>query len=647
MCWKTVILLLLLLAAVMAAGVIVQAQEITPFPPSPHPPDCPSVRGTAGPPRWETFSSAAPQAGRGAISDECSNAISVTLTAGAPSFADGVLTTGATITDTDPIQSCAWGGPAVNSNSVWWRVTVPEDGRLSVSSITENPGRYDTVVTIYPAAAGCGSLNTGNELGCDDDSHAFQSQASALVDGGEAYLVQVTGWGENNEGGDLDLFLHFALDTHWQYPSGTGLPIPLTRHVTVSDGEYLYLVGGWRPPDQKHTYRYDLRADTWSALEEMPVSYSNTDGVYVDGRIYIPSGYAGSSPYEGVHYTYTISDDIWSTLSAAPWGAEPIAWGAAAADPSDTAYYYTGGRYASTPDVPLPNVLQYDIISDTWHTLLYMNTPRYAHRAAFLGDELCVVGGIGGGGQPLAGGECFNFDSQSWSPTADLNIPRSSFGSAVGADGRWYVFGGVISGTITTPKTEVYDPQADHWTLLDQRWSLNQSREWPGGAQVGNRIYATGGRLPDQEVVVSTIEWLFVGASLNYLPLITNGAPAANGHEPNDALPLAYGPLASGVPLVSDFAQGGDNEDFFYIETGINATIQVTLTNIPAGSNYDLYLYGRDNGNAKHLFASSTNLSNADEHLAAGPVPAGVYYIRVRNTTYDSNEPYSLLVATD
>jgi hypothetical protein len=648
--WKTATLTGLLLTMGLIMGISARAQET---PPS-APPEQPITLKTAGlPPSHPQPAADLPAALRaslGEVSDACENAIPAVLSGDPPYFNTLVDTSvSATSSITDPIQSCTWPAPAVNSKSVWWRVTAPEDGRLRVIALSsyEQPD-YDTVVTIYPAAAACGSLSPAVEIGCDDDTDAFGSEASALVDGGGTYLVEVTEWGEAGLGvGDLYLYLDFAPDSHWQSGPAAALRTPLTRHVTVSDGRYLYVLGGQKPALSDKLYRFDPAAGVWDNLAPMPVAYANTDGVYVDGRIYLPSGWAGESGYRGTHYSYAIPENSWSVrdpISSTGQITEPIAWGAAAPDESSAAYYYTGGRYASAIEVPLPYTFRYDVASDDWDALQDMDTARFAHRAAFLNGALYVAGGVGEGGQILASGERYDPGTGSWTPTAELNLPRYRFGDAVGADGRWYIFGGVISGTLTTPKTEVYDPQSDTWTLLDQRWSLKQSREWPAGARVGLSIYAAGGHLSAGERVVDTVEWLNTGSPASYLPLVSSGTAEtwADLHEPNNAIPFAYGPLSSGTSLTSNMAQVSDQEDFFYLRTQAAGTLQITLKDIPADTNYELYLYADD----KSLLDSSTNVGNADEVVSVESLPAGAYYIRIHKdrSSPPSSEPYLLLV---
>ncbi len=608
-----------------------------------------------------TLEARQPEASGGllAIADECDLAVPITLTQSAPpyqQFSARYDTSSATTQPDDPVQSCTWGGAAANSRSVWWRLIAPEDGRLTVSTVSLQEG-YDTVVTVYPATVGCNALAPSVESGCDDDTVGFHSRAQALVDAGEPYLIEITGWGTASPAGNLDLYIVHSPITRWQesHPS-----FIMSRHVVVSDGRYLYALGGWRPvAGQDATLRYEPQANTWSALAKMPQLYANTDGALVGDHIYVPSGYVSGTdvPYQGNHYRYSISGESWTTRAPMTGNtglAEPLAWGAAAADPAGEAYYYVGGRYGTQPATPWPFVLRYDVPDDQWVELPPLPTARYGHRAAVLDGSLCVVGGIGPGGFPLASTECLDLASGSWSTVGELHIARYSFGSAVGTDGRWYVFGGSTGNLRTTAKTEVFDPLAGTWELGDQSWSLNQSRDWPAGARLGSDLYALGGYLPSVGLygtVVDTLEQLTVRSPSSYrtlLPLVAHSYTASPFpvDEPNDAIRLAYGPLASGTPHWSDFYPGTDTEDFFYLVTPTTSTIQVQLTHIPNGANYDLFLYGRDpdSGLEKHLLASSVLGGNADEELQRANLPPGRYTIRVRNSwNRHINEQYRLL----
>ena len=547
----------------------------------------------------------------------------------------------ATVEATDPLQSCTWGGSAVNSSTVWWEFSVPEDGQLTVSTISGAEGRYDTVVSIYPQSAGCDSLNMGVEIGCDDDTQLFHAKASALVDAGASYLVEVSAWGEANPAGYLDLQVLFAPVTRWQRASPGYY---MTRHMVFSDGRYLYAIGGYRSGAQTgKDFKFDSVSGDWVEIEPLTQRYANTDGALVGNFIYIPFGYDDAlGAYDNTHYRYSIAEDDWTILTSSGVITPAVAWGAAASTGDGSAYYYTGGRHFDAPTVPLGTVYEYDIQANSWQTLTPMNTARYAHRAAWVDGELCVAGGLGVDALPLADAECLNLSTETWHSIAPLNIARFSFGSAVAGEGDWYVMGGNVGEETTTAKVEFYDSSAGAWTLLDQYSSLNQSREWPVATGLGSNLYVLGGFLKTTDTMVDTLEWLPIysrGDQAVFLPAVLNGTLGSQpsqttDYEPNDSIPLAYGPLSPNQVLKSNFFEGVDVEDFYYVTTAAETTLRVTLTDIPSGTDYDLYLYGRDpqEGTWKTLLDFSENYGAADEMINVAGLPAGRYSIRVRNT---------------
>jgi hypothetical protein len=121
---------------------------------------------------------------------------------GAPSndicTAPDELDCGTSITDTnvaattagsDPLYSCAFGGPTQGDGTLWYEFTAISDSAfLSTSAST---GVTDTILAVYDGS--CGSLV---ELACDDDS-GFGFLSELCVDGltiGNSYLVQVSSY---------------------------------------------------------------------------------------------------------------------------------------------------------------------------------------------------------------------------------------------------------------------------------------------------------------------------------------------------------------------------------------------------------------------------------------------------------------------
>jgi hypothetical protein len=132
-------------------------------------------------------------------------------------------------------------------------------------------------------------------------------------------------------------------------------------------------------------------------------------------------------------------------------------------------------------------------------------------------------------------------------------------------------------------------------------------------------------------------------SSILYLP--TPEPSHGDTCEPNDSWVDACGPLAPGAVyqfyiLCRDGP--GIDDDLYYINVGKTDPITISLTNIPFGTDYSLYLYDSH----KELVELSDERSNADEHILYTSGAIGKYFIRVYPWQGCSDtEPYSLLVS--
>jgi hypothetical protein len=131
---------------------------------------------------------------------------------------------------------------------------------------------------------------------------------------------------------------------------------------------------------------------------------------------------------------------------------------------------------------------------------------------------------------------------------------------------------------------------------------------------------------------------------------------AGDGFEPNNISAQAF--FIGGDDLIVDlwatFHLSSDNNDWYRITTVDDTDlicdlfyIDVVMDSIPAGTDYDIYLY---NG-ALGLLASSINVGNASELIAWSPGctswgdDGGTYYVRVaRWSSYSCSDTYHLQV---
>jgi len=90
----------------------------------------------------------------------------------------------------DPVLSCGAGGR--QEHSVWYRLTAPGDGTITVDSFGSE---YDSVLAAFSGV--CGALT---QLACDDDTQGAQSRISFAAEAGASYLVELASYGSSPGG---------------------------------------------------------------------------------------------------------------------------------------------------------------------------------------------------------------------------------------------------------------------------------------------------------------------------------------------------------------------------------------------------------------------------------------------------------------
>jgi len=611
-------------------------------------------------------------------SDFCSSATPLAMTDGTDGDLSHVLDM--TTSASDPVLTCMYGQPFSNQGyrTVWYRFEAPASGRL-VASTGFDPNTYtasyDTVLALYHSsvkndvAEACNNLQM---IACNDDSEGFLSEATAFVQEGEWYFIEVADWHFSADGYELQLSVVLEnADPFWQRFSQEPW-LPRSRHMVVTDGYHIYVIGGETeveefPQVTQDVSRFTPATGAWKddlypvPLLDLP-GYSRTTAAYLGGNIYIPAGYVGNNQsYWGEHLRYNIATDTWHTMRPAPWpDGRPYAWSEAVAVPGRNGYYLAGGLLSGDPDPsigdaePVGHLLFYSTVANAWNTALpAMDQARYAHVAGALptpqGNRVCVAGGVGKDASDqtvlLQHAECYNFNTNSWSDIAPLNIPRFSSGSAVGPDGRWYVFGGItVSGTgdaqifVPATATEVYNPATNSWTVLDARYNVDQpGRAWPRGVFVGDTLWIFGGEMVPGSEVVPLIESLYLPQQDVYLPYAKVSRKTI---EPNDVF-LDATNIALYQTVRQDFAARDDFFDIFRFYAPDPGVYEALVRSIPEGHNYDVYLYNAN----KYFVGKGENIGNNNEVAETLPLTPGFYYaVVVRVFGPPTTDPYTIMV---
>jgi len=114
-------------------------------------------------------------------------------------------------------------------------------------------------------------------------------------------------------------------------------------------------------------------------------------------------------------------------------------------------------------------------------------------------------------------------------------------------------------------------------------------------------------------------------------------------YEPNDTPPQAYGPLVSRKVYQAYVWDIMDQNDYYYFRPITNTEVTIELTNIPPGTDYDLYVYYYD-GQTYQQVAKSRRSDNADEDVAFIPEAGEKYYIRIfQFEGFSREQPYHLV----
>jgi len=111
--------------------------------------------------------------------------------------------------------------------------------------------------------------------------------------------------------------------------------------------------------------------------------------------------------------------------------------------------------------------------------------------------------------------------------------------------------------------------------------------------------------------------------------------------EPNDdALSEANGPILPGPTYYGTLPSDGDIHDYFYFDLPVDQSLELWLTDIPSGHDYDLVL--RDSSLTPPI-GYSGEPGNSPEHIETGILATGRYYIQVyRHSLGGSTQPYHL-----
>lgn len=163
---------------------------------------------------------------------------------------------------------------------------------------------------------------------------------------------------------------------------------------------------------------YDPATDSWRARSDMPTARNHFLAAAVDGKIYAINGRIGAvfvtlSDVMDLVEEYDPATDRWSLKGRTPTNRADVAGGV-----YNGKIYVAGGEYQDTKrKMTFWAVESLDPATNTWGSLPHLHVARHGFAAAFIGNELHIVGGtfqsdgMPGAASPIASHEIFTITS--------------------------------------------------------------------------------------------------------------------------------------------------------------------------------------------------------------------------------------------
>lgn len=187
--------------------------------------------------------------------------------------------------------------------------------------------------------------------------------------------------------------------------------------AVASLGNHLYVIGASRV-NRGTLQIYSPSLDTWTLGTQLNVPREITCAVSDGQFLYAVGGMrAGDGVYLNSVERYDPEDDTWMDI---PPMFQPR--GGACAVSEGTSIFVMGGE--SSVRIALSSCEVYSTTSDQWHSIASMHVPRYFAGAALVGKTIYVFGGVGGSNVTLEQRKLidrYDIDKGEWD--AEITMP--------------------------------------------------------------------------------------------------------------------------------------------------------------------------------------------------------------------------------
>jgi predicted secreted protein len=168
----------------------------------------------------------------------------------------------------------------------------------------------------------------------------------------------------------------------------------------------------------------------------------------------------------------------------------------------DTIYLIGGSLSISSP--PIPNVMAYDPVTESWTQKSDMPTSRLLLSASVVDGKIYAIGGSTEKWTVFCYKHVEVYDplTNTWTRKSDMPTARTSLGTCF-VDGKIYAIGGYLPNRACTTN-EVYDSITDTWATKSP---MQQKRLGHFIGLVGDKIFAIGGSYPHLNMVTKIEEY--------------------------------------------------------------------------------------------------------------------------------------------
>ena len=308
----------------------------------------------------------------------------------------------------------------------------------------------------------------------------------------------------------------------------TDLPVISAGFSVNEIDEKLYVIGGekYMPGSAfSNVSIYDHNANEWTVGTPMPTARMLIPKLTIGNKIYAIGGNKTSLASGHKVEVYDVSTDNWNTVADLPtsrvYAAGCVLLGQ---------IYVMGGWSVDMIDGPdiygLDIMERYDPDTDTWDTCAPMPTGRFALTACALNGKIYAIGGsqpISKGAAGYATVEEYDPLTDQWTTKSSMNYPRFELTCTVIAGKIWAMYGFPDGSSHPVyPHFEVYNMDADKWTLYEGNENLHPDGYAAIHAISADRLYILGGYSPSAAETLEPEVYVFDTTGITSVRALVN-----------------------------------------------------------------------------------------------------------------------------